>query len=48
MIQNRNLTSNSYNHSTAEASCQSIMITYLACFQELRQRLQQRLLQVQR
>ena len=47
MIQDRNLTSHTYNRSTAEAICQSITITYLACFQELRQRLQQRLLQEQ-
>ena len=47
MIQDRNLTSHAYNRSTAEAICQSITITYFACFQELRQRLQQRLLQEQ-
>jgi nucleotidyltransferase substrate binding protein (TIGR01987 family) len=47
MIQDRNLTSHTYNRSTAEAICQSITIMYLACFQELRQRLQQRLLQEQ-
>jgi len=47
MIQDRNLTSHTYNRSTADAICQSITIMYLACFQELRQRLQQRLLQEQ-
>jgi len=47
MIQDRNLTSRTYNRSTAETICQSITIMYLACFQELRQRLQQRLLQEQ-
>jgi len=47
MIQDRNLTSHSYNRFTAVASCQRITITFLASFQELRQRLQQRLLQEQ-
>ena len=47
MIQDRNLTTHTYNRSTANAICQSISITYLACFQELRQRLQQRQLQEQ-
>jgi hypothetical protein len=47
MIQDRNLSSHSYNRSTAEAICQSIAITFLACFQKLRQRLQQRRLQEQ-
>jgi nucleotidyltransferase substrate binding protein (TIGR01987 family) len=47
MIQDRNLTSQTYNRSMAEAICESITITYLACFQELRHRLQQRLLQEQ-
>jgi nucleotidyltransferase substrate binding protein (TIGR01987 family) len=47
MIQDRNLTSHTYNRSTADAICQSISIIYLACFQELRQRLQQRQLQEQ-
>jgi hypothetical protein len=47
MIQDRNLTSHSYNRSTAEAICQRITITFLALFQELRLRLQQRLLQEQ-
>jgi len=42
MIQDRNLTTHTYNRSTADAICQSITITYLACFQELRQRLRQR------
>ncbi len=44
MIQDRNLTNHTYNRSTADAICQSITITYFACFQELRQRLRQRLL----
>jgi hypothetical protein len=35
----RNHTSHTYNRSTAEAICQNISITYLACFQELLQRL---------
>ena len=47
MIQDRNLTTHTYNRSTADAICQSISATYLACFQELRQRLQQRQLQEQ-
>jgi nucleotidyltransferase substrate binding protein (TIGR01987 family) len=47
MIQDRNLNSHTYNRSTAEAICQSITIMYSACLQELRQRLQQRLLQEQ-
>jgi nucleotidyltransferase substrate binding protein (TIGR01987 family) len=47
MIQDRNLTSHTYNRSTADAISKSITITYLACFQELRQRLQRRLLQEQ-
>ncbi len=44
MIQDRNLTTHTYNRSTAGAISNSITITYLACFQELRQRLQRRLL----
>jgi nucleotidyltransferase substrate binding protein (TIGR01987 family) len=47
MIQDRNLTTHTYNRSTADAICQSITMTYLACFQELRQRLQQRQIQEQ-
>jgi nucleotidyltransferase substrate binding protein (TIGR01987 family) len=47
MIQDRNLTTHTYNRSTADAICQNITTTYLACFLELRQRLQQRLLHEQ-
>jgi len=47
MIQDRNLTTHTYNRSTADAISKSITITYLACFLELRQRLQRRLLQEQ-
>ena len=47
MIQDRNLTTHTYNRSTADAICLSISAPYLACFQELRQRLQQRQLQEQ-
>jgi nucleotidyltransferase substrate binding protein (TIGR01987 family) len=47
MIQDRNLTTHTYNRSTADAICWSITITSLACFQELRHRLQQRLFQEQ-
>ena len=47
MIQDRNLTTYTYNRPTADAICLSISAIYLACFQELRQRLQQRQLQDQ-
>jgi nucleotidyltransferase substrate binding protein (TIGR01987 family) len=47
MIQDRNLTTHTYNRSTADAISKSITTTYLACFQELRQRLQLRVLQEQ-
>ena len=42
MIQDRNLTSHTYNRATAEAIAANITNRYLACFQQLRlrQRLQ--------
>ena len=47
MIQDRNLTSHTYNRSTAEAISANITNRYLACFQQLRMRLRQRLQQEQ-
>ena len=47
MIQDRNLTTHTYNRSTADAISQSITITFLPCCQEVCQRLQRRLLQEQ-
>ena len=43
MIQDRNLTSHTYNRPTAEAIAANITNRYLACFQQLRLRLRQRL-----
>ncbi len=45
MIQDRNLTSHTYNRSTADAIAAQIVGSYLPCFQELRDRLEQRQLQ---
>ena len=43
MIQDRNLTSHTYNRSTADAIAANISSRYLACFQQLKTRLEQRL-----
>jgi hypothetical protein len=43
MVQDRNLTSHTYNRSTAEQVRQQVEVRYLPCFQELRQVLGQRL-----
>jgi nucleotidyltransferase substrate binding protein (TIGR01987 family) len=43
MIQDRNLTSHSYNRATADAISEQIINSYLPCFQQLRQRLKQRI-----
>jgi len=43
MIQDRNLTSHTYNQPTADQISSHIADTYLVCFQELRAVLQQRL-----
>ena len=45
MIQDRNLTSHTYNRATADAIASQIVSVYLPCYQALRSRLQQRLLQ---
>ena len=42
MIQDRNLTSHTYNRATADAIGQQILSRYLPCFQQLRTRLEQR------
>lgn len=42
MIQDRNLTSHTYNRSTAEAIAANIVDRYRACFKDLQARLQQR------
>ena len=42
MIQDRNLTSHTYNHSTAVAIAANITGSYLPCFQQLRSTLAQR------
>lgn len=42
MIQDRNLTSHTYNRSTAEAIAANIVDRYLPCFKDLHARLQQR------
>lgn len=47
MIQDRNLTSHTYNRSTADAIASQIVACYLPCFQQLRSTLQQRLEQEQ-
>ena len=43
MIQDRNLTSHTYNRATAEAIAANITGSYLPCFQQLRSKLAQRL-----
>ena len=43
MIQDRNLTSHTYNRSTAEQVSQQVGARYLLCFRELRLVLTQRL-----
>jgi nucleotidyltransferase substrate binding protein (TIGR01987 family) len=43
MIQDRNLTSHTYNRSTADEIAAHILDSYLACFQQLRTRLERRL-----
>ena len=43
MIQDRNLTSHTYNRATADAIAANIQQHYLNCFQSLRTRLQIRL-----
>ena len=43
MIQDRNLTSHTYNRATADAIAANIQKHYLGCFQSLRTRLQIRL-----
>ena len=43
MIQDRNLTSHTYNRSTADAIAANIRERYLPCFQQLGARLEQRL-----
>jgi len=43
MVQDRNLTSHTYNRSTAEQVSQQVETRYLPCFQELRQVLARRL-----
>ena len=43
MVQDRNLTSHTYNRSTAEQVSQQVEVRYLPCVQELRQVLGQRL-----
>jgi len=45
MIQDRNLTSHTYNRATADAIGQQILSRYLPCFQQLRTRLEQRQLE---
>jgi nucleotidyltransferase substrate binding protein (TIGR01987 family) len=45
MIQDRNLTSHTYNRPTADAIATQIVGSYLPCFQQLRARLEQRLSQ---
>ena len=43
MIQDRNLTSHTYNRATADAIAANIQKYYLGCFQNMRTRLQIRL-----
>jgi nucleotidyltransferase substrate binding protein (TIGR01987 family) len=45
MIQDRNLTSHTYNRATADAIAAQIVDSYLPCFQALRSKLKQRLQQ---
>ena len=42
MIQDRNLTSHTYNRATADAIAGNILERYLPCYQELREALHQR------
>jgi len=42
MLQDRNLTSHTYNRATADAIVAQIIDFYLPCFQQLRSRLDQR------
>ena len=42
MIQDRNLTSHTYNRATADAIAENILERYLPCYQELREALRQR------
>jgi hypothetical protein len=48
MIQDRNLTSHTYNRATSDAIAANIQKHYLSCFQILRTRLQLRLEQEDR
>ena len=43
MIQDCNLTSHTYNRTTADAISAQIIGSYIRCFQQLRSRLEQRL-----
>ena len=43
MIQDRNLTSHTYNRVTADAIADHINSSYMACFQQLRRKLEQRM-----
>jgi nucleotidyltransferase substrate binding protein (TIGR01987 family) len=43
MIQDRNLTSHTYNRATADAIAEQIIHNHLPCFRQLRARLEQRL-----
>ena len=47
MIQDRNLTSHSYNRATADAIAAQIINSYLRCSQQLSQRLKLRVLEEQ-
>ena len=47
MIQERNLTSHSYNRATADAIAAQIINSYLRCSQQLSQRLKLRVLEEQ-
>jgi len=42
MIQDRNLTSHTYNRATADAIACNILERYVPCYQELREALRQR------
>ena len=42
MIQDRNLTSHTYNRATADAIAGNILERYISCYQELREALRQR------
>lgn len=47
MIQDRNLTSHSFNRTTADAIAAQVLNNYLPCFQQLSQRLKLRVLEEQ-